>query len=67
MGADYDIFTPIMRGIFRKKNWTLVQIGSRGRTRTGNLEVNSFLLHHWATRDYMPNYRFFYLLGQYRK
>ena len=28
------------------KNWTLVQIGSWGRARTGNLEVNSFLLHH---------------------
>ena len=28
------------------KKWTLVQYGSWGRARTGNLEVNSFLLHH---------------------
>ena len=34
------------------KKWTLVQYGSWGRARTGNLEVNSFLLHHWATQDY---------------
>ena len=45
--TDIGLIKPIRTNYFiALKNGLIVQCGSPGQTRTDNLEVNSFLLHH---------------------